>query len=312
MARVGDDPAGGDYAGDDRFGRGSAGEGRWEAFEPGGEGSGGEGPEGRKAPHDCDSPPPISQGWDLRSLGHPLTCRLDCWWCSEEVYLHTRGGQDFALFDALSWPWPAHSCWHERSEERGRALRQLESDLRARGYQGRARFIGIAPSAVPSVIPAKGRQDPPALQIRLSGTDHQMVDRAVRQITQFVSEQGRRPPLAVPLPVGKKESPVPGRTASQEKDQVEGAELADSQMEEETPGPAGEQRGQDPGGGSPSNGRPSGERSGSGGPEHDRFTEHVHHRAIEMWEAGPELIARLSQVQLPDGVDVKIRQATSR
>jgi Ribosomal protein S10p/S20e. len=41
------------------------------------------------------------------------------------------------------------------------------------------------------------------------------------------------------------------------------------------------------------------------------FTQHIHHRAIEMWEAGPKLIAQLGQVQLPEAVDVTVRQAKS-
>lgn len=239
--------------------------GAWQQLEPGDE----------KAPHDCGSVPPISTAWSLRSLGHRLTCRLDCWWCSEEVYLHTRGNGTFALFDALSWPWPAHRCWHERSEERGQALRKLESDLRARGYQGEGRLIGLAPSTVPDSIPTEARPNPPALQIRLSGTDHQMVDQAVRQITRFVSKRQRRAPLAVPLPVGKKGAPSPEDPGRQE--------------------PGSEEQAED-------EGRSRGEQ----------FTEHIHHRAIEMWEASPELIARLGQVQLPEAVDVTIRQATSR
>ncbi|MFB6249930.1 MAG: 30S ribosomal protein S10 [Salinibacter sp.] len=197
-------------------------------------------------------------------MNHSLTCRLDCWWCSEEVYLHADGSGDFTLFDDLSWPWPIHACWYQQRDERDRALLKFESDLRSGGYRGQGRLINLAPSSIPDSIPPTGRKNPPVLQIRLSSTDHQMVDRAVRQITQFVSERQRRAPIAIPLPVGKKAA-VDGH-----RDGKKG-----------TPG------------------------------EDERFTQHIHHRAIEMWEAGPELVAQLGQVQLPEAVDVTVRQAKS-
>jgi len=212
------------------------------------------------AGHDCDTMPEIRQDWSLQELGHPLTCRLDCWWCGDDVFLHTDGTGAVALFDALGWPWPAHRCWHERAEEQERALLKLESDLRARGYQGRGRLIGVAPSAMPSAVPTRGRKDPPALQIRLSGTDHQIVDGAVEQIIRFVSAHHHRTPVAVPLPVGK-------------------------------------------------NVEAGGEGDGT---EEPPFAQHIHHRAIEVWEAGPDLVARLAQVQLPEAVEVSIRQAKNR
>ena len=248
-----------------------ADDGTWKSVEPGGE------PPLSAPEHDCDSVPAISTDWSLRALDHELTCRLDCWWCSEEVYLHTRGNGTFALFDDLSWPWPAHSCWHERKKEQDRALLKLESDLRARGYQGQGSLIGMASSAAPDSIPAKARKNPPVLQILLSATDHQAVDAAVEQITRFVSNRHHRDPMPIPLPVGKKVeasggtgSPGDGKTA-------------------ERVG-SGKHAGQDQIGG-------------------ERFVEHVHHRAVEMWDVGPELIAQLRQVQLSEAVSITIRQA---
>ena len=242
--------------------------GTWQSVEPDGEAP-------LSAPeHDCDSIPAISTDWSLRALGHELTCRLDCWWCSEEVYLHTRGAGAFALFDNLSWPWPAHSCWHERKGERDRALSKLESDLRARGYQGQGSLIGLAPAAVPDSIPAQARKNPPVLQILLSATDHQTVDAAVQQITRFVSDRHRRDPVPIPLPVGKK---------------VEAAkDTGDRTTDERT-----------------ENGTPADRGRASG----EQFVEHVHHRAIEMWDVGPALVAQLQQVQLPEAVSVTVRQA---
>ncbi|WP_263788183.1 uS10/mL48 family ribosomal protein [Salinibacter grassmerensis] len=233
-------------------------DGTWRSLEPGAE----EGSSER--PHECGSVPKITQNWSLQDLNHSLTCRLDCWWCSEEVYLHTDGSGAFTLFEDLSWPWPTHDCWHQQHDERDRALLKLESDLRAGGYQGQGRLINLAPSSIPDSIPPKGRKNPPVLQIRLSSTDHQMVDRAVRQITQFVSDRQPRPPVAVPLPVGKKTS-------------------------------VDERQGE-------TNGQSSSD---------EPFTQHIHHRAIEMWEAGPKLVAQLGQVQLPEAVDVTVRQAKS-
>lgn len=211
-------------------------------------------------PHDCPSVPEIHDDWALDTLGHPLTCRLDCWWCGEEVFFHTDGHGKHVLFDRLAWPWPVHDCWAERSrEERERAAAKLASDLRARGYRGDGRLVGIAPSSVPESIPPRGRTDPPALQIRLSGHDHELVDSAVRQIVRFIAERHSRPPVPFPLPV---------------------------EVEVESPG-----EGDDPS----VNGEP--------------FTQNVHRRAIDIWKAGPELVARLTQVQLPEAVDVSIRQA---
>ena len=239
----------------------SSDNGTWQSLEPS--------PEDLSSapPHECGGLPKISQDWSLEALGHPLTCRLDCWWCGEEVCLHTDGSGPFTLFDDLSWPWPVHDCWHQHSDERDRALLKFESDLRAMGYQGHGRLINLAPLSIPDVIPPKGRKNPPVLQIRLSSTDHQMVDRAVHQITQFVSERRSQAPVAVPLPVEKKSDEAVGT------------------RQDET------------------NGRPDREQP---------FTQHVHHRAIEMWTAGPKLVAQLGQVQLPEAVDVTVRQAKSR
>ncbi|WP_103030284.1 uS10/mL48 family ribosomal protein [Salinibacter altiplanensis] len=231
-------------------------DGAWRSLEPGEQGA------SAARPHECGSIPTISQDWSLQGLDHALTCRLDCWWCSEEVYLHTEGGGAFTLFDDLSWPWPTHDCWHQQRDERDRALLKLESDLRAGGYRGEGRLINLAPSAIPDSIPPTGRKSPPVLQIRLSSTDHQMVDRAVHQITQFVSEHHHRTPVAVPLPAREK-------------------------------APAGE--------------RQEGATSKPGSEE--PFIQHVHHRAIEMWQASPKLVAQLGQVQLPEAVDVTVRQA---
>ncbi|MCS3755575.1 uS10/mL48 family ribosomal protein [Salinibacter ruber] len=230
----------------------------WRSLEPAAGGA------SSQHTHECGSVPRISQDWSLQDLNHPLTCRLDCWWCGEEVYLHTDGSGPFTLFDNLSWPWPTHDCWHQQRDERDRALLKLESDLRAGGYQGQGRLVNLAPSSIPDAIPPKGRKNPPVLQIRLSSTDHQMVDRAVRQITQFVSDRQPRAPVAVPLPVGKKAA-------------------------------ADERQGR-------TNGPPSRDES---------FSQHIHHRAIEMWTAGPKLVAQLGQVQLPEAVDVTVRQAKS-
>lgn len=256
-----------------------SGDGTWRSLEP----EGGNSSSGR--PHDCGSVPKISRDWSLQALGHPLTCRLDCWWCSEEVYLHTDGNGTFTLFDALSWPWPTHECWHQRSEERDRALLKVESDLRASGYRGRGRLIGLMPASVPSSIPPQGRKNPPVLQIHLSSTDHQMVDRAVHQITQFVAEHHHRTPVPVPLPVGKNDA-----------EEKAGKNTSGKQANPSHAGTnhAGTNH-------TDTNGAPG--SSGS-------FIQHVHHRAIEMWTAGPSLIAQLGQVQLPEAVDVIIRQAS--
>lgn len=239
-------------------------DGGWRSLEPG---AGDASPE---RSHECGSVPKISQDWSLQDLNHALTCRLDCWWCSEEVYLHTDGSGAFTLFEDLSWPWPTHDCWHQQRDERDRALLKLESDLRAGGYQGRGRLINLAPSSIPDSIPPKGRKNPPVLQIRLSSTDHQMVDRAVRQITHFVSDRHPRTPVAVPLPVGK-ETTVDERQGG-------------TKFQDETVEPSSRD---------------------------EPFTQHIHHRAIEMWTAGPKLVAQLGQVQLPEAVDVTVRQAKS-
>ena len=212
--------------------------------------------------HDCATVPKIRQGWTLQELGHPLTYRLECWWCGDTAFLHTNGAGSFALFETLGWPWPAHSCWHAHRAEQDRALLQTETDLRARGYQGRGHLIGVVPSAVPDAMPTQARRDPPALQIRLSGTDHQIVDGAVEQIIRFVSAHHHRTPVALPLPVGKSEM------------------LAEEEPTEE-------------------------EDEADDVP----FTQHHHHRAIEVWEAGPNLVARLAQLQLPEAVEVSIRQS---
>lgn len=102
-----------------------------------------------------------------------------------------------------------------------------------------------------------------------------MVDRAVHQITQFVAERHPRTPLPVPLPVGKKAVEEEAETRTGGKQSTE-------------------------------NQATTKEASRSGG----SFTQHVHHRAIEMWAAGPKLVAQLGQVQLPEAVDVTIRQAS--
>lgn len=43
--------------------------------------------------------------------------------------------------------------------------------------------------------------------------------------------------------------------------------------------------------------------------DEDGFVESEHRRAINVWGATSDLIQHLTQVQLPEGIDVQIRQA---
>lgn len=201
--------------------------------------------------HDCSSTSEVSQNWSLSNLGHQLTCKIECWWCSDEVFFHTNGNGDSVLFDELGWPWTLHSCWDEHVDERQRAVENLEGDLRSRGYDGRGKLINVSHSSAPDSIPLKGQRNPPDLQIRLLSDDHQIVDSTAGQIVRFISEHHYRDPIAYPLPV-----------QSTEKEE-----------------------------------------------EGDAFTRNVHYRVIDVWKAGPDLIAELTQLQLSEAVEISIRQS---
>jgi len=43
--------------------------------------------------------------------------------------------------------------------------------------------------------------------------------------------------------------------------------------------------------------------------DEDGFIESRHRRAIKVWSANSDLIQHLTQVQLPEGIDVQIREA---
>jgi ribosomal protein S10 len=150
--------------------------------------------------HECSSEPLRDEGWSLKTLGHRLTCQMDCWWCSDEVFFHTNGNGDCVLFDSLGWPWPTHRCWEEHVGERDEAIRRTEDLLRSQGYDGNGELVNVRPSEAPETIPTKGRANPPDLRIKLSSTDHQVIDRATSRLVNTVSERHHRPPLAFPLP----------------------------------------------------------------------------------------------------------------
>ena len=67
-----------------------------------------------------------------------MTSATECWWCGESVFFHTNGNGDCVLFDSKGWPWPIHPCWQNHRDETQRrgGLRQLETQLEHRGYDG--------------------------------------------------------------------------------------------------------------------------------------------------------------------------------
>jgi ribosomal protein S10 len=154
--------------------------------------------------HDCSSPTESSTArhWRLSELNHRLTCRIDCWWCEDEVFFHTNGNGDCVLFDRLGWPWPVHDCWAENSDEHDAAADRMEATLRDRGYDGRGELIGLRPSEVPGSIPTQGRRNPPKLRIELQADDVHIIDSATKRLVMKLSRRGCRP-VARPQPPEK-------------------------------------------------------------------------------------------------------------
>lgn len=109
------------------------------------------------------------------------------------------------LFDALGWPWPIHSCWVEHSNDRSKAVQQMEDVLHSKGYEGQGELINIRPSQVPETIPSKGRRNPPELRIKLVARDPRTVDNTAEMVVEFITERHHRQPIAFPLPVRPEE-----------------------------------------------------------------------------------------------------------
>lgn len=81
------------------------------------------------------APAPV-RSWDLERDTEVLTRPTSCWWCGAAVYFHRSETGGCVLFDDLGPPWPVHSCWDLRADQRGTGLEIMALQFDRLSYDG--------------------------------------------------------------------------------------------------------------------------------------------------------------------------------
>ncbi|WP_286337671.1 uS10 family ribosomal protein [Hydrogenimonas cancrithermarum] len=138
--------------------------GVWKAYEFGNGG-----------PHFCQNS--NNAGWSIWKLGHKFTCTMDCWWCGKRVFFHTNGNGDAVLLEKLGSPWVVHPCWEKHKKEQDRMIKNLESDLKKAGYDGKKKKFNLVKSKASDVT------------IKFKSNDVRILDRYLEKFCKCLVRQ---------------------------------------------------------------------------------------------------------------------------